>query len=132
MEKPDLSKMDVRNLCECFAREMYTGGDVDIHIAELERRMTPPPGYVRIGDKDVKVLDIETLPMTKDGVRVVPGASYVYSFINGKVCRNYNWTGWAALFHEIDGAPYIGADPTKCYSTSEACEAAEATMENKA
>jgi hypothetical protein len=117
MATHDLSKMNVRELCERFAIQMYTGGDVDIHVAELSRRMTPPPGCVRIGDKDVKVLG--TLSMTEDGL----------------IIANHFTDVWA--IHERTGKPYKTSlyhrgFLSKLYSTEEAAkQAAEAARSSK-
>ena len=76
MATPDLSKMSVRSLCRnisaqteylCEVGEEADRADIDDAraevesvIAELERRMTPPPGCVRIGDADFEICSDDT------------------------------------------------------------------------
>jgi len=85
--------------------------------AELTRRMTPPPGCVRIGDKDLKVLG--ELPMTADGFVIASMFTDV----------------WA--IHERTGKPYKTSlyhrgFLSKLYSTEEAAkQAAEAARSSK-
>ena len=127
MTTPDLSKMSVRDLCRkisaqteylCELGEEADRDDVEDAradaeevMAELTRRMTPPPGHVRLPDgRDVKVLGgIENLPMTEDGFLIAHNAdTYGDSGMGG------------GHIHRFFGYPGY-----KCWSSREAAEAAK-------
>jgi hypothetical protein len=149
MATPDLSKMDVNDLASelmAAAEKIYDTymddqtplhqkdhkrADLLAHIAsvkaELSRRMTPPPGCVRLPDgRDVEVLGgIENLPMTADGCLVTSGGVVWgpsphpadlriirYDFITGPEVS--------------DGDRFI-VPWDVCYSTPEAAEAARSS-----
>jgi len=70
--------MSILHLLYEVANEFSEVNLDDIH-AELSRRMTPPPGCVRIGDKDVKVLG--EFAMTKDG--------FIVAEYSGRLCDEH-------------------------------------------
>jgi hypothetical protein len=108
MATHDLSKFTIEDLVY-DAGVPFRAFTAEEAVAEITRRMTPPPGCVRIGDKDVKVLG--ELPMTADGCAIASMFADV----------------WA--IHERTGKPYKTSlyhrgFLSKLYSTEEAAKAA--------
>lgn len=79
-------------------------------------------------EDEAKVLRtlVEPLPLTADGVRVVPGATKVWKITKGKPEESLNWNGWFVLFRsDVDWSKdndnvRCHRDVTKCCYSSEA------------
>jgi len=131
MATDDLSKMSIPDLVSYIKQDdppdMIGPVAVEV-IAELERRMTPPPGCVRLPDgRDVKVLG--ELPMTADGCVFGINAPAVYSFCppkTGSVVR-------VAVQADPEPCSECGASDfyaaRECYSSIEAAEAARSSKQ---
>jgi hypothetical protein len=113
-------------------------------VAEITRRMTPPPGCVRIGSEDTKYLGDR--PMSGDGVWFGPGAHF-WIFDEGAFVEcgvlsitdpnDRHWEDyepgrrWKVFVRDINGNDFEAWNGD-LYTSKEACEAAEAARSSKA
>lgn len=137
MATPDMSKFTIEELVY-DAGHPFQAFTAEESIAELTRRMTPPPGCVRIGDRDTKYLG--RMPMSGDGVWFGPGAHFwvfdegafvecgVLSISNPDDRHEEDYEPekrWKVYVRDINGNDFKAWNGD-LFTSKEACEAAEA------
>lgn len=134
-DRTEMLKLRLFELEQAHKREDMMYGDESRRINEIAAVQDNLAELIYLREKT------KHLPVTLDDEMVVPGTSdRVWCWIEdgrlvepgtGTLEQSYNWRGWVALFHKIDGVPFIGVSPGKCWFTRDAANAAAVCIMRK-